>query len=189
VIYCSILQTNTVMLYKPNTMKKLLPILTLLIIGLSACKKDEVNTRFDDSYKAWSVFKRSSANSYTYTAFNGSVFGSYIETKFTINAGKITKREFLSGRYPPNADSLIINKQWVEDSSHLDTHGTEAHALLTLDAVYNKAKKDWLSVNKKDNDVYLEANNNGIISSAGYVPKGCMDDCFNGIHIKDVIAL
>jgi hypothetical protein len=170
-------------------MKKLLPILTLIIICLSACKKDEVHTRLDDSYKAWSAFKSSSANSYTYTAFSGSVFGGYRETKFTIVAGKITKREFLSGHNLPNTDSLTVNKQWVEDSTHLGTHGSEAHELLTLDEVYSKAKKEWLSVNKKDNDVYFEANNNGMISSAGYVPKGCMDDCFNGINIKAITAL
>ena len=160
-----------------------------LIFILASCKKDELTPGYDESYKAWTAFKKSSANSYTYTAFGGSVFGYYAETKITVTDGKVAGREFLAGRYEANSSNLIVSKTWVETSANLNTHGNEAHEPLTLDQVYAKAKTEWLNASKKDNDRFLETNNNAMISTAGYVPKGCMDDCFNGIHIKDIKPL
>ena len=170
-------------------MKTRILLLISLIFILASCKKDELTSSYDESYKAWTSFKKSSANSYTYTAFGGSVFGSYAETKITVVNGIITGREFLFGRYEANSSNLIVSKTWIETSANLNTHGNEANEPLTLDQVYTKAKGEWLNVDKKDNDKYLETNNNGIISMAGYVPKGCMDDCFNGIRIKDIKPL
>lgn len=172
-------------------MKKLPVILILtLSIFLSSCKKDEITSSYDKSYTAWLDFKSSSHNSYTYTANSGSVFGGYyVETKFTVKDGTITMREFQSGNYKPNTNDLIITKTWTENSSSLNTHGNEGHELLTLDQIYNKAKTVWLKADPKQNDVYFESKNNGLISLAGFVPKGCQDDCFNGIIIKNINAL
>lgn len=171
-------------------MKKL-PVLIILLTTICfwACKKDAINNNYDESYAKWLSFKNSSHNSYTYTAYGSSVFGYYTQTKFTVQNGKITGREFLSGSYISNTNGLTTNKSWIENSTSLNTHGTEGYELLTLDEVYIKAKTVWLKANTKENDVYFESRNNGILSSAGYVPKGCMDDCFTGINIKDIQPL
>jgi len=58
--------------------------------------------------------------------------------------------------------------------------------LLTLDGIYSKAKTVWLRADQKQNDVYFETRNNGLISLADFVPKGCQDDCLNGISIKKI---
>lgn len=169
--------------------KRSVLIVFLITFCLSACKKDAINSNYDESYAQWLSFKSTSHNSYTYVAHGGSVFGYYAQTKFTVQNGKITGREYLSGSFKPNTDSLKINKSWVENSTSLNSHGTEGHELLTLDEVYAKAKTVWLKANSKENDVYFESGNNGMISSAGYVPKGCMDDCFTGINIKNIQPL
>ncbi len=172
-------------------MKNLPAILILILtVSLSGCKKDAVTSDYDKSYAAWLNFKSSSHNSYTYTSYSGSVFGGYyVETKFTVQNGTITMREFQSGNYKPNTHDLIITKTWIENSSSLNTHGNEGHELLTLDQIYSKAKTFWLKAGPKQNDIYFELKNNGLISLAGFVPKGCQDDCFNGINIKNINLL
>ncbi|MGY5355583.1 hypothetical protein [Wenyingzhuangia sp. IMCC45467] len=57
-----------------------------------------------------------------------------------------------------------------------------------MDEIYEKAKQDWL-IKRKEVLVYFETDNNGLISTCGYVPKNCMDDCFLGITIKSIEAL
>ncbi len=171
-------------------MKNLYAIFILTItIFLSACKKDAFNSDYDKSYSAWLNFKSSSNNSYTYTEYSGSVFGSYIETKITVQNGAITTREFVSGNYKPNSNVLITTKIWTENPGSLNSHGNEGFELLTLDQVYSKAKTVWLKADEKQNDIYFEYKNNGLISLAGFVPKGCQDDCFNGVSIKNINPL
>ncbi len=126
-------------------------------------------------------------NSYSYTAYAGSVFGNHIETKITVTNGKVTAPEYIAGTYKPNTADLVISKTWIENESSLNTHtNSGAFEMLTLDQVYTKAKSIWLKADPKQNDIYFEPANEGMISSAGYVPKGCQDDCFNGVHIKDI---
>ncbi|MEX8546990.1 MAG: hypothetical protein V5804_05250 [Mucilaginibacter sp.] len=171
-------------------MKNLYAIIILAVtIFFSGCKKDAVNSDYDRSYSAWSNFKNSSNNSYSYTEYSGSIFGGYHETKITVKSGTVTSREFLSGVYKPNSNVLTITKTWIENAGSLNTHGNEGFDLLTLDQVYDKAKTVWLKADKKQNDIYFENKNNGLISSAGFVPKGCQDDCFNGVSIKNINPL
>ena len=58
-----------------------------------------------------------------------------------------------------------------------------AFSAITLDEIYERAKNEWLIKNDNVN-VSFENNNNGMISLAGFWPKGCMDDCFSGVKIK-----
>ncbi|WP_413668108.1 hypothetical protein ACEN9X_27115 [Mucilaginibacter sp. Mucisp86] len=167
-------------------------ILVLLMIGsLIACKKDANETAYDKSYKAWQSFKIESKNSYTYTVNAGSVFGYGSETKITVQNGVVVGRDFLSytlEQNPNSAPTKKIREQWHEDKTSLGQHNSGA-ALLTLDHVYQKAKTEWLAVDRKKNTIYFETNNNGLISGASYVPNGCQDDCSIGISISEIKAL
>lgn len=161
----------------------------VLAVALFAFKKNIDNSDYETSYTEWLKFKSLSHNSYTYVAFHRSVLGGYRETKFTIKNGTITTRKFLSGSYELNTDSLIITKAWNENSSSLNTHGSEGDELLTLDEVYIKAKTVWLNATTKQKRIYFESKNSGLISLAGYVVNSCIDDCFTGIAIKNINAL
>jgi hypothetical protein len=77
---------------------------------------------------------------------------------------------------------------WTENENEINTHREMAAAAITLDEVYEKARTEWL-IKRKDVNVYFETKNNGMISSCGYVNKGCMDDCFNGIRIAYIQPL
>nr|WP_067062472.1 hypothetical protein [Mucilaginibacter sp. L294] len=172
-------------------MRKIYPILMLLIISLSACKKDQVSSDFDNSYKKLTAFKSESNNSYSYIAYRFYTFmGDRTETKITVKNGKVTAREFTAWTNGPNSTVLIIAQTWLENEASLNNHNQpRAAEVLTLDQVYAKAKSVWLKADKKENNVYFEVKNNGLISSAGYIPKGCQDDCFTGISIKEIISL
>ncbi|MDP2414077.1 hypothetical protein [Daejeonella sp.] len=117
-------------------MKFLIPIIIFLTI-FSSCKKDALNSDFEQSKKVWLAFKKSTNNNYSYTVKTASWAGF--------------------------GDSTI-----------------------NLDAVYDKAANEWLKADKKQNIIYFEAKNQGMISTSGYVPNGCQDDCFTGIRISNI---
>ncbi|TFF39606.1 hypothetical protein [Mucilaginibacter psychrotolerans] len=160
-------------------------ILFIVAIGLSACKKETVDPQYENSYSAYLSFKKSSNNSYSYVTYNGSWTGSYAESKITIQNGKLVARDFFFIRptVVPNAPDTLA--KWAESGSTLNTH-TDGFEGLTLDQVYAKAKNEWLNVDKNENDIVFNTDNNGLISLAGYSRKGCLDDCLNGIYVRDI---
>jgi hypothetical protein len=166
-------------------MRHLSFILFIIALGLSACEKETVEPGYQDSYSAWLSFKKSSNNSYSYVTYYGSWTGTYAESKITIQNGKLVARDFFFIRPTVVPNVVDTLKKWAERGSTLNTH-TDGFEGLTLDQVYAKAKNEWLKVNKAENDIIFQANNNGLISLAGYVPKGCQDDCLTGIHVKDI---
>lgn len=173
-------------------MMKYLPLLILvMVLGLSACKKDEVKSDLDVSYQAWAKFKNQSHSSYTYTAWRFSILDNATrETKFTVFNGQVTGREYVHIRNnftPPNTISADTVIHWTENATTLNTHPEyySAWQPATLDEMYALART-WLKADRTKNDVSFTADSAGIISSAGYNVKNCLDDCFNGVHIKDI---
>jgi hypothetical protein len=174
-------------------MKKL-PIFIIIILFLAACKKDATNTAYDTSLSKLQAFKKNATNGYTFTTFSSSVFGqSSVETKITVVNNTITARDYIAYFYTPgggtDTPTKTVTAQWHEEGATLNTHGSLTAWYLTLDDVYAKAKNEWLNVDKKTNAIYFETKNSGLISSAGYTPNGCQDDCFFGINIKSITAL
>jgi hypothetical protein len=169
-------------------MKKI--IFVLLIAFLFSCKKDQItsNGEFKKSEQVWNIYKKSINNSYSYITYHGSVFGGYEETKIIVQNGKVTSRIFKGGIYQQNTSQLDIKESWTEDVSNLNTHANGAKSL-TFDDIYEKANKEWLSVDAKKNDVYFLTDTIGLIKTCGYVPKGCQDDCFFGVNIKAITKL
>ncbi|AMR33398.1 hypothetical protein A0256_19220 [Mucilaginibacter sp. PAMC 26640] len=157
----------------------------LVITTLSACKKEAVTTDYDKSYSAWQLFRKSVNNSYSYVTYGGSVFGYYSESKITVQNGRITSRDFVARNFKPGTDSLVVIASWEESGNTLNTHGNASY-FFTLDDIYQQAKNVWLNVDANKNDVYFTVDDLGLITSAGSVEKGCQDDCFNGIRIKDI---
>jgi len=173
-------------------MKEMRCFYVLLLIGmlLTSCKKSNLNyeNSFENSYQEWLNFKKTSGNSYNYVVGGGSVFGPGWQTDITVISGKVTKRHF---KYTSIAAMVNVPAEvleWTENENEIGSHTTSGAIALTLDQVYEKARTEWL-IKRKDASVYFETNNNGMISSCGYVPDGCMDDCFNGITISSIISL
>lgn len=168
-------------------MKQTFTFLLSLIVFLTACKKDDIphKSEFESSRNTWLKTKQSFADNYMYVVTAGSVFGASSETTITVINGKVISRTYKSYVYPQNSTAGTLKDSWTEDSNTLGSHTAGAEAL-TLDQVYDKAKTVWLKADSKQNDLYFETKNDGIISLCGFVPKGCQDDCFNGITIKSI---
>lgn len=166
---------------------------TLSALLITGCKKDKFrySDEFRDSVRVWQGFKASTNNSYRYTVEFSSWVGISTKTTITVRNGKVTGRsyvlihlEYVGNQSPP---AIVEKERWEETESTLNTH-TSGAATITLDAIYEQAASDWLQ-KREDATTYFEAKNNGMISSCGYVPDGCADDCFRGIHISSIERL
>ncbi|SFW86652.1 hypothetical protein [Chitinophaga sancti] len=167
-------------------MKNVYPLILLLILSLlGACKKAEYTSELFKSKEIYIAFKASTGNNYKYVVATSSWTGYSSATTLTIKDGKVVGRAYISKMLVNNV--VKVDKEWIEDAATLGSH-TEGAALRNLDDVYEIARKEWLK-KRDDADVYFEAKNDGMISSAGYVNKGCQDDCFNGISISAIAKL
>lgn len=159
-------------------------VMLLLTTSLfTACKKSHTPYvhELQDSYRSWTDFKASSGDSYRYTVYTGSWTGSTSQTIITVQSGKVTRRSYEIKTPGPGSNVLVVRDKWEEDELTLNTHTSGADAI-TLDAIYERAKTEWL-IERDDATAYFEAKNNGMISTCGYTPDNCVDDCFRGIHI------
>lgn len=199
-------------------MRILLSMLFAFVI-IGCTKDDlQYQNEFDKSYKAFQQFKKDNNNSYTYKTVSSSWIGISSEYTFEIINGvvisrafthtiigntkkpetgwteEIAKSAFKSIGYSDEAIDKLIESgnllsilEWSENKEELGTKKDESN-IWTLDEVYEKAKNEWL-IRRKDAEVYFENKNNSLISSAGFVPNNCQDDCFRGIRISYIIPL
>jgi hypothetical protein len=144
---------------------------------------------YQQSFDKWLSFKNSVYNNYSYTVTTASFTGVTTETKLVVNNGVVVSRDYAVYTQMPNSPEKAIVKQWHEAGISLSTHDNEGAKAITLDKVYNMASTIWLKADPKNNDIYFETKNNGIISLCGYYPIGCQDDCFSGIRIDSISAL
>lgn len=164
-------------------MKKKIYFITLLIIGslISSCEKDDLDYEndFEKSKKAWLNFKKETNNSYKYQEINQHFNGVTIRKTITVSNGIITKRN-----YKLSLDSVIIT-EWTENENEIGLHELEA---FTMDEIYDKAEQEWL-IKRENAQSYFETDNNGLISTCGYVDTNCIDGCFTGITISFIEEL
>lgn len=159
--------------------------LFIVLSFLSACKKGAFQSDFAKSRTAWQDFKKASDNSYTYTVTTSSWAGFGTSTIISITNGIVTGRDYTSYSFDGQTGQKTTRESWSEDKVTLNSH-VEGAASISMDAVYDKAASVWLKADAKKNTVYFEAKNNGMISTCGYVPSDCMDDCFTGINIAEI---
>lgn len=157
----------------------------LLMAGMfTSCRKEKIDHEndFNKSYQSWLSFKASSNNSYHYKTTFSSWTGYSTQTVITVQAGKVVRRSYIAQHFNHPTNDTTVHEQWTEEADSLNTHQNGA-ATISLDEIYQKAKTVWL-VKRGDATTYFETKNNGMISTCGYVPEGCQDDCFTGINIE-----
>jgi hypothetical protein len=165
-----------------------------LVVLLAACSKDTVSpsgVSYQQSLSNWYAYKYQLKNNYTYTVATYSWIGTRTETKLTVQSGKVTARDYKATRQiAQNSPVDSVYKAWTETAANLNTHGQyEGAEILTMDEVYTKAKNVWLKADVSANRVIFDTDSKGILSSCGYTPINCADDCFNGITIKEIVGL
>lgn len=174
-------------------MKHKIYLIAFLMIGVFAtsCSSDDDldhQNDFKKSQKAWLDFKQASENSYTYKVVGGSWTRASWETNIAVVRGKVVQRHFKYTSTEGMSDIPQEALEWTENEADIGTHKNQGAEALTLDEIYNKAETEWL-IKRKNAKAYFESENNGLISSCGYVVNGCMDDCFVGIRIESIGVL
>ncbi|GGW34686.1 hypothetical protein [Arenibacter certesii] len=165
--------------------------IVFVILGsiITSCDKDDINHQndFEKSVNAWLDFKEKSNNSYEYVVQGTSWTGLRWETTIQVAEGTTIQRHFkYTSTEGLTADIPEEELEWTENGSGINSRtNTIAAQALTLDEIYEKAKKEWL-IDRKNTKTFFEAENDGLISSCGYVENGCMDDCFVGISLKNI---
>jgi hypothetical protein len=173
-------------------MKTRIYFILLALIGsiFYSCNSDdlEYQNEFETSKKVWLDFKESANNSYKYTVVNGSWVGFSSETTIRVENGEITQRHFEYTSTEGLSEDIPENElSWTETETEIGSHENGGEPL-TIDEIYNRAEEDWL-IGRRNTTTYFESENNGIISSCGYVEDNCADDCFIGIDINNIEAL
>lgn len=194
-------------------------LMVIVLFGSCEKGDIEHENSFDQSYKVWLSFKASKGNSYRYIVTGATWAGSSWSTTITVAQGKVVRRDFRyetfnDTRMPDNGwesasiatllkgfgfttdefreqegHTFLETLQWTEEEIDLGLHErSPASPVQTLDEIYETARTVWLK-KRPDTTTYFDVKNQGMISSAGFVPHGCMDDCFRGIHIRSIEAV
>lgn len=146
-----------------------------------------IQSDFEKSRDAWQDFKKESKNNYNYTVATYSWTGFNSSTIIRVSNGIVTGRDYTAYTTDGQTGQQTMNENWTENVATLNSH-TGGEEAITLDAVYEKAATIWLKADPKQNTISFEAKNNGMISGCGYIPNGCMDDCFIGINITEIVS-
>ncbi len=167
-------------------------VLLLITCVQSSCNKDDINfeNEYNQSYKEWQIFKKSSDNSYRYIVSGASWTGDSWETIITVINGIVTQRDFrYISRDPLYGSIPEEDMSWIENEDDINSRqNTNAAGAITLDEIYEKAQSEWL-LKRGNEKTYFETENSGLISLCGYVENACADDCFRGIRISYIEAL
>ncbi len=97
----------------------------------------------------------------------------------------ITERNYVKYKDYWDISQREIIDSYSETGANLGSHEKGAD-LLTIDDLYNSCP-EYLNVDPTTNTIYFRTKKNGLMTSCGYRPKNCMDDCNRGVSIMSFI--
>jgi len=171
-------------------------LLLIFVVILMACEKSnddklsvlstlkgENGFTYNESLKQWTELKDINGNSYIYqtTFVSWTGFGSITELK--IEEGIVTSRVYQEFKTNETNGQREIIDTYTETKTNLGSHDKGAYSL-TIDDLYNSCASEYLTVDKENNTLYFETELDGLMTLCGFVPEGCMDDCFRGVKIN-----
>jgi hypothetical protein len=168
--------------------KKLFLLPAIFALVSVSCEDRATSRRkeaYDNSYSQWVKLKKLNGESYEYQTTFGSWTGYGMQTVIQVRNGAVAARTCFA--YQFNTETLTKDTidSYSETGSEIGSHLAGA-APLTVDELYDTCVRKYLRVSEKENTVYFETNGDGLLNLCGYVPDGCMDDCYNGITIDTI---
>jgi len=133
-----------------------------------------------------STFKANAAqyrNSYSYKSNFESFAGFGNSSEIVVNYGKPILKNYQAYHYKDTngKQEKIIDTSFVEQAHNLGQSNLGA-PILTMEEMYALCFK-MLSKDTATHVLYFTTDKQGILSTCGYMQKGCMDDCFRGFNI------
>jgi hypothetical protein len=168
-----------------------LPFICFLILSCSMetvrdnmLVEGENGFNFVESKAQWKDLKKKNGNSYEYTIREQSWTGVGSDTRILVTRGKVTARYFTAFQMSDEDGSIEYTGGYEEvDKKDIGTH-EEGAPPINIDGLYQTCLSKYLVVDPDSNTVYFDTNEEGVISLCGYVPIGCVDDCFEGINMS-----
>tara|TARA_B110001454_G_C12703910_1_gene427770 strand:- start:1472 stop:2032 length:561 start_codon:yes stop_codon:yes gene_type:complete len=144
--------------------------------------KGEKGLAYNESLNKWTDLKKVHGNSYIYqtTFLSWTGFGNTTEVKILEN--KVTARMYEEFIIDRKTEERMITDSYSEDEKTLGSH-EKGLSPFTIDELYNSCASDYLTAAIENNTLYFETEINGLMTRCGFVPKGCADDCYQGILI------
>lgn len=137
---------------------------------------------YAQSLARWEALKKTNGNSYIYQRSFSSWTGYGFTTQLRVENGVVTARAYKSFRYDGKGSKTL--SEYCETGTKIGSH-SEGHAPVNIDALYIEAQ-GFLDVDKENNYVCFTTFANGLFGTCGHVPKGCADDCFNGVTLSGI---
>lgn len=139
---------------------------------------------YDRSKSQWLILKDQNGDSYDYTIQTISWTGYGTRTSLQVNNGEVVSRSFEAFQQSHETGDEEILETYNETVSDLGSH-EEGAPVLTIDELYEICASEYLVVDASENTIYFETDDQGLLSTCGFVPKGCMDDCYIGLSISE----
>ncbi|WP_289021420.1 hypothetical protein [uncultured Salegentibacter sp.] len=142
---------------------------------------------YSNSKDLWKKLKSENEDSYSYTVNSISWTGNGSRTHISIKDGTVIRREYTYYKQDRNEDGEPIEiaiESYIETGEEIGNNA-EGFDPLLIDELYETCFSEYLNVNREENTIYFDTDENGIISNCGFVEKGCVDDCFIGFRISE----
>lgn len=166
----------------------------ILVLSVSSCGRETIpiqedpaedeTTIYEHSWKAWLDLKEENGDAYTYTATETSWTGAGSRTTIEVRNGELISKKYEAYVISDETGEKTITETFEETGSAVGKDERGARPL-TVDQLYELCLSQYIAVDEEENTIYFETFDNGIVSVCGYVPKDCVDDCFQGFTLSD----
>jgi hypothetical protein len=138
---------------------------------------------YSESIVNWNELKIIKGNSYIYQTLFSSWIGEANITEVTVIDGIVTSRIYEHFQTNETNGQRKIMDSYSETIDNLGVHENGARPI-TIDELYNNCSSEYLTVDANNNTIYFETELNGLMTLCGFVPNGCLDDCYIGVSIN-----
>ncbi len=165
-------------------------VLVLLFLLISCSENNDIFDKvgeegysYNKSLKTWNALKEVNNNSYVYKLSFVSWTGFGSSTELEIKDGEVVSRAYEEYRFNLQNGENEVLISYFETIDNLGEHSKGAIPQ-TIDDLYTTCAAEYLVVSEKDNRIYFETDEDGLMKMCGFVPNNCMDDCYIGVTIK-----
>ena len=144
--------------------------------------KGKSKISYQESIEKWNSLKKANGNSYIYqtTVESWAGFGSTTELK--VVDGKVVSRMHQDFNIDDKSGKRETTNSYTENENKVGSHKDGAPPL-TIDELYTSCAGKYLVVEAEENMLYFNTDEKGLMTTCGFVPNNCADDCFEGISI------
>lgn len=170
--------------------------LVLTIISIYACKTSKgitlenkaLEQQYNTSLETWNKLKKKHDNSYTFTVIYSSWVGYRATTKIKVKKGKIVSRMFSENKQKEDGRGFTGEEALVYEENETNINSNErGFTGVTIDRLYSDCAEYSLVVDEEVNTITLNTNEEGVITQCGFRDKMCMDDCFQGYTLGEIV--